>query len=264
LRGISEVVTAIWNIVKFPFQLLREVVQSIWVVLEFAGSRLSKKVDEWLSNIPIVGRIWEGFKNVVDKISGFFGKMFSAIGGFISSKGGLADLIKQGITDFLFPIPNLIAGLKEIGNIIDEWLLGLPIVGRAYKWAKRAVKSIRSGDMSDSLRRVLEGKPEPLTDEQKDMMTAKQIAEYYAMEKEIEQKFNTRRTKEQTNSLIENANQNTEKRNQVQVSTTNVITSNISNAMSGGGTQQAFPSVATRYMTGSQNLASSIASGNIN
>ena len=164
LSGIAEMAGAIWKVVKWPFDFIEEGIKSVWIITKFLGAKLYEKVDAWLSDSSVLAPIWDAFKKAMNMIWDSIAGVGTAIGNAISSlfSGDWVERIKQGIMDFFFPIPNLIRGFKEIGQMLDEWLSGQDnIVGKAYRWAKKFAKDVSTGDLSKNLERALDSTKSP-------------------------------------------------------------------------------------------------------
>ena len=263
MSGLGDVLGVIWKIVKFPFQIIREVSKSIWYVLKHISVSIYKKIKDWVSNIPILNDFVLGFKIIVKGIGNAFKALFTKIAGFFKGKGknSFIETLKKNMMAVMFPIATLLKVNKWIAHKINGWLSNLPVIGKAYKWLKRSTKSIQSGDLSESLKRALDDKPQIVTDKQRDNLSAKDIAQLYADEEAVRIKAAEELARKQTESMNKNADKNTQSRNQVTVATTNVNTS--TSITNGGGGQSQFPSVGAKYTTGSQTLSDSIAAGRI-
>lgn len=242
MKGIGDFASGLWKIVRFPFDIISEVTKSIWYLLKHYGKKLWKMTDEWLSGPGIIGDVWAGVKDIFSSIFDAFGTLGSIVSNYVKgafTKEGI-EKIKQGITDFFFFIPNIILGIKEIGSMIDEWLLNQPYgIGKAYRWAKKYAKKISAGTLSRDLKAHLE-QTSPMENAEIKLDQTGLLAKQYANEelsRNASREAAARKAAEATRKAIE---QQTANRNRAQISSTNTIvssnsTNQVNNNSSGWG-----------------------------
>jgi len=228
MKDVKDIVSAVWNLIKFPFQALRELTKSAYYLISFGVKKVWSSIDEWLSESSWFGEVWGAIK-------GWFSGIWKSITGVMTD--GLAEKAKTFILNAIWPWPLIVQTYRELGQMADDWVSGLPVIGKIYKKVKGAVKSIRSGNMSESLKRALDGKPAIATDAQLEKMSAKEIAQMYADEKAAEDKSREEAARKAAESNKAALEDQTKKQTNAQISSTQMMvahTQNNNNSVNNG------------------------------
>jgi len=155
MEGISNITSAIWKMIKFPFQLIREGLQSFGILLKYQWNKATASFRDWWEKDGIIQK---GLHWITDKISfilGYIKKPFV----------GAANMIKSLIDGFSLR-KGFINNLKAFGNALlnfpkyllqdtYEKLSKIPVIGKYIKKSMDAlggfVKDVQTGELSDKL-----------------------------------------------------------------------------------------------------------------
>jgi uncharacterized protein with PIN domain len=237
-KGLKEIISGIWEVVSFPAKVVKETVKSLWYILE----HYAKKAYDWAmgGESGVIGDMFKAAKIAVMSFVRpiqFIGGIFADYAKKFASMFSM-DKVNEYIHNIMNFVPNMLFVIKDIGNIIDNWLSTAPYgIGRAYRLAKKYVKSVRSGDLSSSLKRALEGRPEPLTEKQKEGMTASEIAAYYAAEESAKEEAARKRTEKQTDELNKKTDEQTKNQVGATVSSAQIISNSNINQVNNSSNQ---------------------------
>jgi len=147
IDGVKAIAKGLWEVIKFPFQALRETVKSIWVVLKWGWKNtFGKWIDsltnwfiEWWNKegtvtkvmkktIEAFPKIWDGLKIAYNEILGVFSNLWDAITSFAAKA-------KDWIIDKL-------SALGPVWNWIKDYVI-------------QPVQKIREGKVAEELEQFL-------------------------------------------------------------------------------------------------------------
>jgi hypothetical protein len=172
---IKDYVTGAWNIVLFPFKMLKEGLKSAWVLLKW-GFKMT------------LGKAYDSFKKwwkrpgILQGIMGFITTTFSTIFDYIKKPfiwlrekiktilgeemwDKISKVVKVITYNLMFPLIAIQRAFTFLKNNFVEKMSGLPIIGRIFTGIMTAVKDIHEGNLASKLEKSLqelEEKPKAL------------------------------------------------------------------------------------------------------
>jgi hypothetical protein len=169
---IKDYVTGAWNIVMFPFKMLKEGLKSAWVLLKWGFKMtLGKAYDsfkEWWQKPGILQGIMGFFSNIFGTIIDYIKKPFIWLREKIKTILGdemwdkINKVVKTIIYSFMFPLIGIQKAFTYLKNTFIEKISGLPVIGKIFTGLITAVKDIHEGNMAAKLEKSLqelEGSP---------------------------------------------------------------------------------------------------------
>lgn len=161
LSTIKDMVKGVWNIVIFPYKMLKEGLKSAWILLKWGFKNTLGKVyqsfKDWLQKPGIIQTAMKWIGGMMSTIVGYIKMPFIWIGKKLKALFGdeiwskMAALAKEVAYNLMFPIIGIRKVFTYLKNQFVEKISNLPVIGAIFKKVMSTVKDIHEGTLASKL-----------------------------------------------------------------------------------------------------------------
>lgn len=145
--GVKAIISGLWEVIKFPFQAIRETVKSIWVLMKWG----------WKKTIgPLIDSVTKWFTEWWESEGAFTGVIKDTIKGFSIMWDGL----KTAYSEIIGVFSNLWDAITSFASKAKDFIIDkLSALGPVWNWIKdyviKPVQKIREGKVAEELEQFL-------------------------------------------------------------------------------------------------------------
>jgi len=163
---IKDYVKGAWNIVMFPFKMMKEGLKSAWILTKWGFKMtLGKAYDafvEWWKKPGILQSVMGFITNTFSTIFDYIKKPFIWLREKIKTVLGdemwdkISKVVKVVIYNLMFPLITIQKAFTFLKNNFVEKMSGLPIIGKIFTGIMTTVKDIHEGNLASKLEKSLQ------------------------------------------------------------------------------------------------------------
>ena len=161
LSTIKDMVKGVWNIVIFPYKMLKEGLKSAWILLKWGFKMTLGKVwdnfKDWWERPGIIQTAMKWIGNMMGTIFDYVKKPFVWLGKKIKAMFGdeiwikMSAVAKEVAFNLMFPIIGLRKVFTFLKNQFIEKISNLPVIGAIFRKVMSTVKDIHEGTLASKL-----------------------------------------------------------------------------------------------------------------
>lgn len=154
IKEVAWLLKSVTNILTFPFKVMKEGLKSIWII----GKFLIKKFTGIKTSSDFIVKPFIKLMNMIDTIlkSLFNANIFKKV----------KKIAVQATQIVLFPFVGMIKAMRWVKDFIQSKLSKMPVIGPIFTKAFEIIKDINEGNLSKKLEEALEGKKNPLAEQE--------------------------------------------------------------------------------------------------
>jgi len=163
--AIKDMVKGVWNIVIFPYKMLKEGLKSAWVLMKWGFKMTLGKVWEsfktWWEKPGLVQSAMKWIGGTMATIFGYIKMPFVWIGKKLKNMFGsdlldkISKTVKVVLYNMMFPIVGMKKAYTYLKDKFIEKVSNLPIIGAIFKKVMSTVKDIHEGTLASKLESAL-------------------------------------------------------------------------------------------------------------